>query len=146
MHVNSSNRDNQILQWIWTTAIGLLVLHKALGVSKTLAFLGIFISAAGTVVLMYGEIKGNAAFFKYLSSGEGKSSFDDAMRNEPWYVRVVISLAVRLWGGTGRVEEFAESVGSGTTSKAFVAKVIGLFLLLFGFLLQLISLFVNEKK
>jgi hypothetical protein len=96
----------------------------------------------GTCFFIWGGLKREAAFQKYKSSGEGKEFFNRVRQRQRWYIQAVIFIAIRLRGGQGKIEEWAKSVNNMDDDqlKELATQSGGFFLLLFGFVLQLIGI------
>jgi len=137
----SPEQHDQIIKVILTSTIVFLILHKVFGMTKTLTVLGLIANLLGTYFFIYGEVKRDAAFQKYKSSGEGEVSFNIFLQKQSWHIQGVVWIAIWILGGQGRIEEWARDAGKMDEDqlKELATKAGGLLLLFLGFFLQLIG-------
>jgi hypothetical protein len=99
---------------------------------KLLTVMGLFLDLVGVIILGMGEVMKGAASLRSLKESY-KDSFEYDIQQRPWYVRPLLRLGATLG---------ARTIGAQREPlpyRAFPWTVYGFFLLIFGFLLQLLA-------
>jgi hypothetical protein len=99
---------------------------------KLLTTMGLFLDLVGVVILGVGEVMKDAAALRSLKESY-TDSFDYDIQQRPWYVRPLLRLGATLG---------ARTIGAQREPlpyRAFPWTVYGFFLLIVGFLLQLLA-------
>jgi hypothetical protein len=99
---------------------------------KLLTVMGLFLDLVGVVILGIGEVMKGAASLRSLKESY-KDSFEYDIQQRPWYVRPLLRLGATL----GAPKSKAQS--EPPLYRAFPLTVYGFFLLIVGFLFQLLA-------
>ena len=99
---------------------------------KLLLVIGLFLDLIGVVILGVGEVMKGAASLRSLRESY-KDSFEYDVQQRPWYVRPILRLDAILGART------LEAQREPPPYRAFPLTVSGFFLLIVGFLLQLLA-------
>jgi hypothetical protein len=99
---------------------------------KVLTVIGLFLDLVGVVILGMGEVMKGAAALRSLKESY-KDSFDYDIQQRPWYVRPLLRLGAILGAPT------IEAQRKPPPYRAFPLTVYGFFLLIVGFLFQLLA-------
>ena len=99
---------------------------------KLLAMMGLFFDLVGVVILGIGEVMKGAASLRSLKESY-TDSFEYDIQQRPWYVRPLLRLGATLSAPT------IEAQREPPPYRAFPLTVCGFFLLIVGFLLQLLA-------
>jgi len=98
---------------------------------KLLTMIGLFLDLVGVVILGMGEVMKGAASLRSLKESY-KDSFEYDIQQRPWYVRPLLRLGATLGARTIEVQRQPPPY------RVFPLTVYGFFLLIIGFLLQLL--------
>jgi hypothetical protein len=99
---------------------------------KSLTVFGLFLDLIGVVILGMGEVMKGAASLRSLKESYN-DSFEYDIQQRPWYVRPLLRLGATF--GAPKSEAQSEP----PLYRAFPLTVYGFFLLIVGFLLQLLA-------
>jgi len=99
---------------------------------KLLTVIGLLLDLVGVMILGLGEVIKGASSLRSLKESY-KDSFDYDVQQRPWYVRPLLRLGATL----GALKSGAQS--EPPLYRAFPLTVYGFFLLIVGFLLQLLA-------
>ena len=99
---------------------------------KLLTAIGLLLDLVGVIILGMGEVMKGAATLRSLKESY-KESFDYDIQQRPWYVKSLLRLGATL--GTRTMGAQREP----PPYRAFPLTVYGFFLLIVGFLLQLLA-------
>jgi len=97
---------------------------------------GLLFSICGTFMLLWGTMRQSAAALLHLSSVGGGASSDGERKKQPWYKRFWIAVAMRL--GSSDVRDADQQ----SLMDAFPTMAWGITLLIFGFILQFVAVFL----
>jgi len=103
---------------------------------KILTVLGLFLDLVGVVILGMGEVMKGAAFLRYLRENY-TDSFEYDVQQRPWYVRPLLDLGAKL--GSQKIGARSAPLHEPPPYRSFPLTVCGFFLLIVGFLLQLLA-------
>ena len=100
---------------------------------------GLLFDIAGAWLLIFGELRGNAAFLTYQGIGDFKSHFDNDVNKLMWWNRWPLKL------GRALGSKNPSKMGQESIYDSFPPKAWGILLLTIGFALQAVASFTCQK-